>query len=231
MKNTLSRKVIAIGILIVGLASSTQSIASVITHTDEIGFQNALTNGFTLVNLDAPPLNLHASGYRVEDISPSSDFASLGIDFQFVNARVVDGQAGHIPKAGRDRLIYNGVGFDGNIVFDFLSPVNGVGAWSNFIDGGTIKAYDGLGLTGNLIGVANLNGGSFGGLISGDLVRSAEITCDFNFDLKCGVFDIQFGTTVSAMPEPSSVPEPSSIFLLASGLLSLVGIRKKWQFK
>jgi len=213
------RKIIEAGILIVALVMSTQSIASVITYTNETDFQNALTNGFTLVNLDAPPLNQYASGYRVEDIGPSSDFASLGIDFQFVNAEVLAGQAYQLPKAGRDRIINNGIGWNGNIVFDLLSPMNGIGAWSNFGDGGIIKAYDGLGLTGSLIGVANLNGGSFGGLISIDLVRSVEITCDFNADLRCGVFDIQSGTTISA------VPAPATIWLIGSGLLGFFGMR------
>jgi len=177
---------------------SAQSIASVITYNNESNFQSAASNRFTLVNLDAPPLNQYASGYRVEDAAPSSNFASLGVDFQFVNAQVVGGQANQIPKAGRDRLILNGIGFDGNIAFDIRSPANGIGAWSNFIDGGTIKAYDGRGLTGNLLGVANLNGGSFGGLISdSSVIRSAQITCDFNYDLKCGVFDIQHGSSFS----------------------------------
>jgi len=217
----LLKRIIETGILIVWLVMSAQSIASVITYTNETDFQNALTNGFTLVNLDAPPLNQYAGGYRVEDIGPSSAFASLGIDFQFVNAQVIDGRAFEIPKAGRDRLIANGAGWNGNIAFDLFSPENGIGAWSNFIDGGIIKVYDGPGLTGNLIGSANLNGGSFGGLISSDLVRSVQITCDFNSDLKCGVFDIQFGTTAPA------VPVPATIWLLSLGLIGLFG-EGKW---
>jgi hypothetical protein len=212
--------IIKIGILLIGLVVSTQSFSSMISYTNETDFQDALTGEFTLVNLDTSPLNSHSSAYHVEDIGPSSDFASLGIDFKFVNAQVIDGQAIQIPTAGRDRLILNGDGFNGNIAFDLLSPVNGVGAWSNLVDGGAIKAFDGLGLTGNLIGTAALNEGSFGGLISSALVRSVEITCDFNSDLKCGVFDIQFGTV-------SSVPTPAAVWLLGSGLIGLIGMRKK----
>jgi len=214
--NTKTIAMIKAGMLIIGLAMSTQSFSSVISYSGETTFQNALTGEFTLINLDSPPLSSYASGYRVEDAAPSANFASLGIDFINVNAQVVDGQGYQIPKAGRDRLIFNGTGFDGNIAFNLLSPVNGIGAWSNLIDGGVIKAYDGLGLSGNLIGTAALGAGSFGGLISSNSVRSVEITCDFNSDLKCGVFDIQFGTV-------SSVPVPAAIWLFSSGLLALIG--------
>lgn len=207
--------------LVVGLLLCAHSFAASVSYTNETDFQTALNGSFTLVNLDAAPLATHASGYRVEDAGPASDFATLGIDFINANAQVVGSQAFQIPKAGRDRLILNGPSFNGNIAFDFVTAVNGIGAWSNYIDGGHIRAYDGLGLTGNLIGEADLDGGSFGGLISSGLIQSAEITCEFNGDLKCGVFDIQFGTTLSA------VPVPATVWLLGSALVGIFGWRKK----
>lgn len=224
MRQIFRRKIIQTGIVIAGLFISAPSFASLIAYTNEGSFQAALTGGFTLVNLDAPPLNAFTSGYRVETTGPAAAFAGLGIDFRFVNARVVAGQDSQIAKPGRDRLIANGTGFDGNIVFDLLSPGHGVGAWSNEIDGGTIRAFDGLGLSGNLIGVAALNEGIFGGLISTDLIRSVQITCDFNSDLRCGVFDIQFGTVAAVA---SNIPEPATLSLLGTGLAGIGWARRR----
>ncbi|MEF8734075.1 MAG: hypothetical protein V5B40_19815 [Candidatus Accumulibacter meliphilus] len=201
MKNV-SSKVCSCAMSFLGLVFSAHAVASVVAYTNERDFQNALSHDFVLVNLDASPLSGFASGYHVEDAGPAAEFTLLGIDFRYVNAQVVDGHAYQIPKPGRDRLILNGNGWNGNIVFDFIAPISGVGAWSNFIDGGVIRAYDSPGLMGNLIGFADLNGGSFGGLISSIPVLSVEVTCDFNYDLKCGVFDIQFDRAVSSVPTP-----------------------------
>ena len=195
MRNVLPKIFVEVVLLFATLTISSHSLATVVAYTDEASFQSAANKRFTLLNLDAPPLNAHPADYWVEEAGPSSTFKSLGVDF-LVNAKVFDEEAFQIPKAGRERLIAHGAKWKGNLAFDLLSPANGVGVWSNFIDGGRIKAYDGRGLTGNLLGVASLNGGSFGGLISTDaVVRSVEITCDFNWDLDCGLIDIQFGST------------------------------------
>jgi|KBSSwiStaDraftv2_1062776.scaffolds.fasta_scaffold786781_1 hypothetical protein len=192
--------------------------ATLITTTDPVAFAAQVSGGFTLVNLDAPPLNAFASGYHVEDALPAAAFSALGIDFVGVNATVLAGQNGQITTPGRDRLILNGSGFNGTlvnngeIVINLLGSVNGVGGFSNVGDGGRILAYSGPGGTGTLLGQTTFANGGFGGLIlTSDVIASVQFTCDFNSDKKCGVYDIQFGR-VSAVPEP------------VSGLLTLAGL-------
>lgn len=209
--------------LLSGLRLSASGHSAVIAYTNEANFQSALNNQITLVDLDSSELRAFGNSYYLEDSGPSSVFSSLGIDFQFTNARVVSGVRGQLPKDDKDTSIQHGVGFSGNVAFDLLNGSFGVGVWSNFIDGGTIKAYDGYGLSGNLIGTADLNGGSFGGLTSDSVIRSVEITCEFNGDLKCGLFDIQFGDNTSA------VPTPPTIFLLGTVLSGLFWSRRKNQ--
>ena len=62
--------------------------------------------------------------------------------------------------------------------------------------------------------------GGFSGLISDQLIASAEITCTFNADLKCGVYDIQFGTL-------APVPVPAAVWLFGTALIGLAGIGKR----
>lgn len=192
--------------------------AAVTTYTDETSFQTALTGGFTLANLDAAPLN-------ADDSVPAGDpgFLSLGIDV-ITPTTIADGQAHQIPKPGRDRLIANGTNSPtilNDFAFNFTSPQNGVGALPNVLDGigdgGHVRIFSGPNLTGALLGVADFGTptGSFGGIISDELIGSVEITCEFDGDLKCGIYDLQFGTT-SVIPLPAALPAMISALLALS---------------
>jgi hypothetical protein len=203
---------VAIVILLVFGASSTGHGATV--YASQPLFRSAITGDYTLVNLDAPPLAGFTAPYRVEDTNPAAEFLALGIDFVGVNARILAGQDAQIPTPGRDRLIANGRNFDGEVVVNFTDPVNAVGVFSNSGDGGQIFAYSGAGLSGELVGIAQFGSGGFGGLVATGTISSALFTCEFNADLRCGLYDIQFGTL-------ALVPLPAPLGLVAAGLAML----------
>lgn len=201
---------LAAAIIGVLLASAQPTAASVTAYTDEATFQSAAKGRFTLVNLDAAPFTSFGDIYYVEDPDPSIAFVSKGVDFLFANAPVsVFGSSIGLPKAGRSHTIVSGVpaGLGDNLAFDLLSPASAVGLWSDYLSGGTIRAYDGPGLTGNLVGEAQLNDRSyslktFAGLASSDsVIRSVEYACEFSIfssmssPALCHVFDIQFAST------------------------------------
>jgi hypothetical protein len=104
--------------------------------------------------------------------------------------------------------------------------VNGIGAFSNNIDFGRIRAFSEPNLQGTFLGQVQFGPGSFGGLISDVLIQSVQFTCDFNADLRCGVYDIQFGTVAN---DVSAVPEPASLFLLGTGAAAMIAKRKRHQ--
>lgn len=184
------------------IAAASAASAAITTYSTQATFEASLNGSFFLANLDDAPLIGFGPPYHVEDAGPAATFASLGIDFLTFNPEVVDGQAFQIVLPARDRLIIHGLGSStgGNIIIDLIHPVDGVGAWSNTGDGGRIRAFSGPGLSGVFLGEADLLAGSFGGLISTEPIRSVEITCEFNFDLTCGVFDIQHGTEAAPVP-------------------------------
>jgi hypothetical protein len=183
---------LTVGMLGIALMAASAASAAITTYSNQATFEASLPGSFSLANLDDQPLVGFVPPYNVDSAGPAAAFATLGIDFQTFNPQVVGGQESQILVPGRDRLIINGTGSStaGDIIIDFINPVDGVGAWSNDGDGGLIRAFSGPGLSGTLLGEANMLAGSFGGLISTDPIRSVEITCDFNFDLTCGVFDI-----------------------------------------
>jgi hypothetical protein len=179
--------------------------ATITTYGSQSAFQAALDGSFTLINLDAAPFNAFASGYRLDDAGPAAALLAAGIDSVGFNAQVLAGQNGQTPT-NRDRLIANGAGFGGLIAFNFVSPVNGIGAFSNNIDFGRVRAFSGANLGGDFLGQVQFGPGGFGGLTSMQSIGSVQFTCDHNSDLRCGVYDIQFGTFApnNAIPEPAS---------------------------
>ena len=209
--------VIAAGVSIAEAAS-----ASVTLYNDQASFQGAFTGSYTLVNLDAAPFSAFASGYRLDDAGPAASLLGLGIDSVGLNAQVAAGQDYQTPTA-RDRLILNGAFFGGEIVFNFTGLVNGVGGWANNGDGGHVQAYSGLNGTGVLLGSAGFGPGSFGGLIASDAIKSVRFTCEFNFDLACGVYDVQFGNLAGGVPEPATW----AMMILGFGAAGLMIRRRK----
>ena len=197
--------------------------AATITYTNQALFEAQLGGDFTLVNLDAPPLSAFSSGYRVEDPLPAAAFLGLGIDFFGFNAQVLAGQNGQTPT-NRDRLLAHGAGNGGLIAVNFVDPVNGIGAFSNNIDFGRIRAFSALDLGGTFLGQVQFGPGAFGGLTSDILIGSAQFTCDFNADLRCGVYDIQFGTFDA---DATAVPEPTSLLLVTTGAAGLFAKAKQ----
>lgn len=164
------------------------------TYFGDEGLFQAAAGPVTVVNLDAPPLGDVPTPYLVTDLVPDPLFLDLGIDFFFAFVpQVFDGQAFQISKPDRDRLIVYGAGVTGDVSFDLVTPATAIGAWANIGDGGRIQAYSEPLTAGDLLGEADFGGASdFGGMITDMPIRSVRITCDFNFDLVCGVFDIQF---------------------------------------
>ncbi len=205
---------------------TTKANSATTAYYNEVSFQSDLDT-FTLVNLDAAPFNGFGSTYNVQDSGPAAAFLGVGISGFGANHQVQTGNAIQMLKPGRDRLLLNGSGFGiGNMVIEFTNPVNGIGAWPNNhpsfgADGGEIIAYSSLGVEIGRVafGQSPATAGGFSGLISDQAIASAEITCTFNNDLRCGVYDIQFGT--------SPVPIPSALLLFGSGLLGLTWIAQR----
>jgi hypothetical protein len=206
----------AAGVIVAGLISSTSAGAATVAYTSQAAFQTALDGpGYKLVNFDT--LGGLSAGYRLDDAAPAAALAGLGLDSIGYNAQVVAGQDFQTPTA-RDRLIDNGVGFGGHIAFSFATAVNGVGAFSNNIDYGRVRLFSNADLTGFLGEAFFGKTAPFGGITSDVGVRSVQFTCDFNGDLKCGVYDIQFGTFAPPPPPPTGgIPEPGSWALMILG--------------
>lgn len=178
--------------------------AVTVTYSDQTAFHAALTGGFTLIDV---------SNYR------GWTTAQLSAEFDEVT---FIGQGSYVRS---DNLIPHGAYFSRpvpHVGLNFDTGVNGVGIWSNPIDGGTIQIYSGLNGTGDLLGTAAFGGRApslFGGIISTDIIRSAFFTCEYNYDLACGLIDPSFGTVTT-----SAVPLPAAAWLLGAGLLGLAGI-------
>ena len=202
--------------------------AATVSYTDQAAFEAALNGSHTLVNLDAAPLGAFPSGYRLDDAAPAAALLSLGLDSIGLNAQVVDNQ-NFQTVTDRDRLIINGQAVGGQIAFNFTDEVNGVGAFSNDIDFGRVRLFSESNLGGVLLGEAQFGPGGFGGITSDALIRSVQFTCDFNQDLTCGVFDIQFGV----FADSSAVPEPATwaMMLIGFGTVGYSMRRRKVSYK
>lgn len=203
----------------VAALAATPALAATTVYASQPAFQAALDGSYTLWNLDSPTFTAFGSGYRLDDAGPAAALAALGLDSIGANARVVSGQQGQNPTSPRDWLILNGQFFNGAavpaIAFNFTTPVNGVGVISNFGDGGQIQLYSGANLTGTLLGQVQYGPGAFAGLTSTLSAGSVRFTCDFNADLACGAYDVQFGTFAQA--PGGAVPEPLTWTMMILG--------------
>ena len=221
------RKKILIILFLSGQLALSTSFAATVAYYEEANFQLSL-DAFTLVNLDAQPFDTFSAPYNVQDTGPAAAFLGIGISSFGANHQVLAGNDFQTVKNNRDRLIANGSGFGvGDMVINFTDSVNGIGAWTNLHpdlggDGGEIIAYniDGVEIGRVAFGTSPAIPGGFSGLITDEAIMSAEITCTFNNDFKCGVYDIQFGTV-------SPIPIPPAVWLFGSGLLGLVGIARR----
>lgn len=214
-------RIISVFAAVAALMAGCSASAAVVTYANQGAFQAALDGSYTLVDFDT--LGGFAAGYRLDDPGPAAALAALGVDSVGLNALVAGGQDYQTPTA-RDRIILNGAFFGGHIAFDFATAVNGVGAFSNNIDYGRVRLFSGTGLSGTFLGEAQFGPGAFGGLTSTVGARSAELTCDFNDDKACGVYDLQFGTFAAT---GGGVPEPASWALMILGFGAAGGMLRR----
>ncbi len=213
-------RIVSVFAAVAALMAGGSASAAVVSYANQAAFQAALDGSHTLVNFDT--LGGFAAGYRLDDAAPAAALAALGVDSVGLNALVAGGQDFQTPTA-RDRIILNGAFFGGHIAFDFASVVNGVGAFSNNIDYGRVRLFSGTGLTGTFLGEAQFGPGAFGGVTSDVGARSAQFTCDFNGDMACGVYDLQFGNF-----SPTAVPEPATWMLVIAGFGAAgAGLRRR----
>jgi hypothetical protein len=204
--------------------------AATTSYGVQANFQSAVTNSFKLINLDAAPYSSNPSGYRLSDVA--SSLLSDGLVSVGYNATVLAGQNGQTPT-NRDWLITNGSTFSGgqpaHIAFNFVGSVNGVGAYSNILgnsDGGRVRIFSGANLGGTLLGEVSFGLGAspdgFGGIVSTTAIGSVEVTCDFNADMACGVYDLQFGALANAVPEG-----PTWALMIAGFGLAGISLRRR----
>ncbi len=184
--------------------------ATVVTYSDQAAFEAAAPEGVTIIDtsesIGKTTGELSAETPGAEFFGPSSYVRSDGA---LLNGQYFLGAA--TPSLG----------------LNFADGVNAVGVSThNIADGGRILAYSGLNGTGTLLGEADFGGSSiFGGLRSTDLIMSVLFTCEFNYDLACGLNDPVF--SVSAGVSPSEVPLPAAAWLFMAGAGFLGAVRRR----
>lgn len=187
--------------------------AAVTTFTDQTSFDSSLDAPATVVDTSA---NI---GLTTAQLSA----AYAGITFF--------GAASFVRS---DALILNGQGFFGpatpHVGINFETNINAVSVFTNAFDGGRIQAYSGANGTGTLLGEAAFGTPSgsnlFGGLITDEYIGSVIFTCDFNFDLKCGLNDPAFGVASSFLAS-APVPLPAAGWLFLTGIAGIAASRRR----
>jgi hypothetical protein len=212
----------------VTLLSWTQVANSMVftTYNSQSDFQTALSASFTRIDFD------DAGFSKIGAVVPSdARFAAFGLDVINGNPgfTTLGVSAASYPAAigGPTWAMFNGLATPStadDFAVNFDGGVNGFGFAPNTIDGGVITYYSGDNLTGTLLGTAINNGsGAFVGATSDMLIRSAQITCEFNFDYICGITDPQFGTFATTTASPATL---SLLGVAAIALFSTAKRRK-----
>jgi hypothetical protein len=184
------------------------AFAATVNYANEMVFQDALTGGFTVINTSVLGPNIGKTTAELSSQTAGAEFF------------------GPPSNVRSDGLIPNGTNIIGGVLgLNFDPGVNAVGVTSNMGDGGRIKIFDGAGGTGNLLGEVQFGVGNgwlsyFGGIISTQEIRSAIFTCEFDFDIRCGLIDPTFGLT-------TVIPVPSAAWLFGTALGLLGWVRRK----
>ena len=219
-----------LAILVATMAAfcATAPKAAVFTpYSIQAAFEAALDVSFTRIDYDAADFFVPlAPGVPVSPNDPR--FLPFGVEVitggggfttQLVSASVYPAAIGGATWA---QLNGNGTSSTtDDFAVNFIGGVNGFGFAPNRIDGGVINYYSGEDLSGVLLGTAINSGfGNFVGATSDTLIRSAQITCEFDGDFVCGITDPQFGRT-------GIVPLPGTLAFFGVGLASLlIGTRR-----
>ncbi|MCA8882365.1 MAG: VPLPA-CTERM sorting domain-containing protein [Rhodobacteraceae bacterium] len=198
-------------IFAMGLAAAIcAGTASATTYSDRLSFYAAL-DSYTVIDTSS------YIGKYVDQIDP--DFP--GVSF-----------FGPRSYVRSDDLILNGQGFWGattpHVGLNFATGIQGAGVTTNAYDGGDVILYSGLNGTGTELGRANFGDNLvlFGGLVINGTARSAVFTCDFNYDLKCGLRDIAFGT-VNSGPIQTPIPAAGGLLATATAVLGVMRRRRR----
>lgn len=185
--------------------------AAVVTYTDQASFEAAATEGVTVIgtseSIGKTTGQLSAETPGAEFFGPSSYVRSDGA---LLNGQYFLGAA--TPSLG----------------LNFAGGANSVGVSThNIDDGGRILAYSGLNGTGTLLGEADFGGSSiFGGLRSTDLIMSVLFTCEFNYDLACGLNDPVFSAFAEVSPSEVPLPAAAWLFIVGAGAIGAAKRRK-----
>lgn len=204
-----------LSIVAAGVMTATSAQAATVAFTSLTDFNAALDSAATVIDTSA---NVGKTTSQLSDDTPGVTFFGPS---SFVRS---------------DGLIVNGQFFHGattpHVGMNFNTAVNAVSVFTNAFDGGRILIYSGANGTGDLLGEAAFGTPSasnlFGGIIADRLIGSVIFTCDFNFDLACGLIDPSFGLASSFLAS-DAVPLPAGAWLFLTGAAGIAAARRRHQ--